>query len=96
MGIFHFLNVLNGDCSIIQHPSGHVTVVDVNNAGVAPTVAQLEKALAPGNFGQKNNPIDPIAYMRSHGLDSVFRFILTHPDMDHMGGMKAFLKPFRP
>jgi len=96
MGIFHFLNVLNGDCSVIQHPSDHVTVVDVNNAGTAPTVELLEKALAAGNFGQKNNPVDPIAYLRSHGIRSVFRFVLTHPDMDHMGGMKAFFDAFSP
>ena len=29
---FHFLNVKNGDCSIIEHGSGHVSVIDVCNA----------------------------------------------------------------
>lgn len=28
----HFLNVGHGDCTIIEHPSGRVTVVDINNA----------------------------------------------------------------
>lgn len=41
MGILHFLNVLDGDCSIIQHPSGHTTVVDVCNASVESIVEGL-------------------------------------------------------
>lgn len=97
MGIFHFLNVLDGDCSIIQHPSGHITVVDVNNAGAETMVeSALERALATGNYQQKKYPVDPIEYMRSRGMESVFRFVLTHPDMDHMGGLKAFFSELGP
>ena len=29
---FHFLNVKDGDCSVIEHGSGHVSVIDVCNA----------------------------------------------------------------
>ena len=32
MAIIHFLNVLEGDCNIIQHDSGRLTVIDVSNA----------------------------------------------------------------
>ena len=32
MSTIHFLNVLEGDCNIIQHDSGRVTVIDVSNA----------------------------------------------------------------
>lgn len=33
-------------------------------------------------------PVDPIEYMEKHlPLSSIFRFILTHPDMDHMTGL---------
>ena len=28
----HFLNVLEGDCNIIQHDSNRITVMDVSNA----------------------------------------------------------------
>ena len=28
----HFLNVNDGDCSIIEHLSGHITVIDVSAA----------------------------------------------------------------
>ena len=32
MATIHFLNVLEGDCNIIQHDSGRMTVMDVSNA----------------------------------------------------------------
>src|SRR5258707_14853972 len=28
----HFLNVGHGDCTIIEHPSGRLTMIDVNNS----------------------------------------------------------------
>lgn len=108
MGIFHFLNVKHGDCSIIQHPSSHVTVVDVCNARrntFDDRMVQLRKALAgvdaslgrvPGNFNQKDYPVNPILYMKDRGIDSIFRFILTHPDMDHMDGIKDLFAEFGP
>ncbi len=99
MGIFHFLNVNNGDCSIIQHPTGHVTVIDVCNARKAlyedATINKLLEAVAKGgNFNQKANPVNPILYMQQHGMTEIFRFILTHPDMDHMDGVKDLLEEF--
>ncbi len=32
MAVIHYLNVLEGDCNIIQHDTGRVTVIDVSNA----------------------------------------------------------------
>lgn len=32
MSVVHFLNVLEGDCNIIQHDSGRISVIDVSNA----------------------------------------------------------------
>jgi len=49
-----------------------------------------------GNFNQKKYPVNPISYMGLHGHTDVFRFILTHPDMDHMDGIKAFFDAFQP
>jgi beta-lactamase superfamily II metal-dependent hydrolase len=34
--------------------------------------------------------------MQQRRLTSVFRFILTHPDMDHMDGIAEFFKTFEP
>lgn len=103
MSKIHFLNVCDGDCTVIKHNSGHVTVIDVCNAG--PENAIVEKAQSvlaeaetgvSGNFNQKKYPVNPISYLKKHGILSVFRFIATHPDMDHLDGIKPFFKEFTP
>ncbi len=103
MPTIHYLNVLDGDCSAIKHNSGHVTVIDVCNA--SEENALLEKVMASraaeekglmGNFNQKQYPVNPISYFKNHGITSVFRFIATHPDMDHLDGFKLFCQTFEP
>ncbi|MDD5013763.1 MAG: hypothetical protein PHW73_01500 [Atribacterota bacterium] len=103
MSIVHFLNVKEGDCSIIEHTSGHVSVIDVSNARKEYTEAEklsaLVKALmekGSGNFNQKACPVNPVEYMKSFRITSIFRFILTHPDMDHMDGIKDLFEEFSP
>ena len=100
---FHFLNVKEGDCSIIEHSSGHVSVIDVCNAEKVTTQMSSEefkyfeeKARIAGNFQQKKHPVNPVEYLRKFDIDSVFRFVLTHPDMDHMDGLKDFFECFKP
>jgi|SRR5215472_3000257 len=100
----HFLNVNDGDCSVIQHYSEHVTVIDVCNAFATVPLVMAPRArslLAPPptlatDFRQKDFPVNPIEYLKTHKLTEVFRFILTHPDMDHMDGIKEFFKQFAP
>lgn len=103
MATLHFLNVREGDCSFIQHDSGRVTVIDVCNASVPDTVAERRLAEMAGrergikgNFQQKKYPVNPIAYMCDHDVASVFRYVQTHPDMDHMDGIKALFSSFAP
>lgn len=103
MPTIHYLNVKQGDCSVIQHASGHVSVIDVCNAKpVAPLTeavlrgfAKAEKGIG-GNFQQKKYPVNPVSYLKQHGIGSVFRYVQTHPDMDHMDGISAFFEEFRP
>jgi beta-lactamase superfamily II metal-dependent hydrolase len=101
----HYLNVKNGDCSYIKHFDERITVIDVNNAYLSTREKRLEEQQllksfilekARGNFNQKNNPVNPIEYLKSHNISSVFRMILTHPDMDHMDGIEDFFKTFSP
>ena len=103
MATIHFLNVKEGDCSIIEHNSDHITVIDVCNAKPVTrqqevqlaTIAKLERGIN-GNFQQKKYPVNPISYMRNHGISSIFRYIQTHPDMDHMDGINALFDEFSP
>ncbi len=103
MSTIHFLNVGEGDCSIIEHNSGHITVIDVCNARQKDPVREFmltelaakERGIR-GNFQQKKYPVNPISYMRAHGFSSIFRYIQTHPDMDHMDGIKTIFYEFGP
>lgn len=94
----HFLNVEDGDCSIIERTqSGRHTVIDICCGNIEEELSEesmfsdsiFSASKKPkGNFNQKSNPTNPVKYIQSLGLRYIHRFILTHPDMDHMDGLK--------
>lgn len=104
----HFLNVRDGDCTWIRHFDGKNTVIDICNGNAKleksmtlDTAAVLKEAMESmkglrGNFAQKNYPVNPIDYLKSFGVDNIFRFISSHPDMDHLDGIEAFFSEFSP
>jgi beta-lactamase superfamily II metal-dependent hydrolase len=111
MSTIHFLNVLEGDCNIIQHDSGRVSVIDVSNAyndedtEAEKAVKESEerkkmftRTLVPEgkiNYRQKEDPDNPIIYLKENiGTSNIFRFIVTHPDMDHLDGIKDLFTEF--
>ena len=110
MPVIHFLNVLEGDCNIIQHDSKRVTVIDVSNA-YNDIDTEAEKAVKQSemrklmkartqvpsdktDYQQKKIPDNPIQYLKKYGIDSIFRFIVTHPDMDHLDGIQDLYTEF--
>jgi beta-lactamase superfamily II metal-dependent hydrolase len=105
MAQIHFLNVGEGDCTWIQHANGANTIIDTCMAKAdeirkAMDSQAMEFSAAPnsvkGNFNQAQHPENPIKYLRKFSVKSVFRFILSHPDMDHMDGLKDFFAAFQP
>lgn len=84
---FHFINVGKGDCTIIDFPSGHLSVVDIDDSRA---VSESEKEMM--EILEKAKPNNPIDYILDNFSDEIFRFILTHPDMDHMSGIKTLFK----
>ena len=97
MGTVHFLNVKPGDCTIIQHASNRVSMIDICCAeNVAATKANFAKALEQqavrGNFRMCEVSTNPLDYLKQRGISSIFRFILTHPDMDHLDGFDSFFR----
>jgi len=110
MSVIHFLNVLEGDCNIIQHDSERVTVIDVSNAYNDYDTAEeievkksqirkdmYERTLVPSDkkdYRQKRLPDNPILYLKKLKIQSIFRFIITHPDMDHLDGIKDLFDEF--
>jgi beta-lactamase superfamily II metal-dependent hydrolase len=69
----HFLNVGKGNCTIIEFPSGHLTMIDIDNSKIDDDDDALTE------------PID--YFLSKFPNQSLFRFILTHPDMDHLSGL---------
>ena len=103
MARVHFLNVGNGDCSIIEHESGRVTMIDIcsgnKDESVQKAAAAILEALQPStkpsvNYGMRQRPTNPISYMKRNGIKATFRFILTHPDCDHLDGFDALCEEF--
>jgi beta-lactamase superfamily II metal-dependent hydrolase len=111
----HFLNVNDGDCSLIEHASRRNTMIDVSAAKMPSAkraqslvrlslresffdLERLESVVAsvPGNFNRSEHPVNPIVYMKERGIHSIFRFISTHPDMDHLDGIEALFRAFSP
>lgn len=110
MSKIHFLNVLEGDCNIIQHDSGRVSVIDISAAyndydtaeEIAVKNSQLRKDMhertqVPSDkkdYKQKKIPDNPIVYLKKFGVKDIFRFIITHPDMDHLDGIQDLFTEF--
>ena len=84
----HFLNVGKGNCTVLDFPSAHLSVVDLDDSR---SISKAERM----NLGllKKAIPINPIDYILENFPDrEVFRFILSHPDMDHMSGIETLFK----
>jgi competence protein ComEC len=73
----HFLDVGHGDCTIIEHPSGRITVIDLNETSYKSCI----------------NYIKGLLYTRN--IKSIFRYIQTHPDIDHIRGLSRLLREVR-
>ena len=86
----HCLNVGCGDCFILERDSGRVTMIDIcgGNFDTRKLSEARLGAKPPGDYQMREKPTNPIEYLTSKGLIQIWRFILTHPDMDHMDGIK--------
>lgn len=103
MATIHFLNVGEGDCILIQHNSGRVSMIDISCGNLSKIsestnsiskLAGLENSGGSGNYKMKDYPTKPQNYLADLGIDAIWRFILTHPDMDHLDGFSALMDEF--
>ena len=84
----NFLNVGHGDCTVIKFPSGRISMIDINNA------FSLDDETSNEYFSSTGKAYDiqltnPIEWLNDNGINSLFRFTCTHPDMDHLTGISA-------
>ena len=98
----HFLNVGHGDSAIIELPE-RTMMIDINNGQALDESTKNELmesfSISPIDLIFKsfnevllekgyNIPLtNPIEYLKGLGINSIFRFILSHPHMDHMTGL---------
>lgn len=66
------------------------SIVDIVKAE---TLANAKSPL--GNFRMCEKITNPIDYVKERGWGSIFRFILSHPDMDHMDGLSRLVSEVR-
>jgi beta-lactamase superfamily II metal-dependent hydrolase len=79
-----FLNVGKGNTTIIDFPSNRLSIIDIDDSR---SITEDDKKLMEKSG--KAVLTDPVAYIIQNYSDKeIFRFILTHPDMDHMSGLK--------
>lgn len=93
----HFVNVHPGDCTIIKHASGHVSMIDICDGNIETysesvySPPPLKGSEVSGNYGMCNCNSNSVNYFLSLDIGNIFRFILTHPDMDHLDGFNRLL-----
>jgi beta-lactamase superfamily II metal-dependent hydrolase len=92
----NILNVGRGSCAVVESPSGRKSMVDINDggelreaAGMSPAARFLEGAAMNS---LRSKLVDPLAWCKRNGITQLFRFILSHPDADHMAGLRRVLR----
>lgn len=85
------IDVGQGDSLLLITPDGHTMLVDAGGFGGPP---QLSSANAHGNFDIGEDVVSSALWAR--GIRRLDVVALSHAHSDHMGGMQAILKNFRP
>ncbi len=100
MAEIHVLNVGQGDCIILKSNSNRITMFDICGGNIAretdrATLTYMEKTSVSGNFKMCKHPTNPLSFLQDKmGSPEIFRFILSHPDMDHMDGFDGLMRKF--
>jgi competence protein ComEC len=95
----HVLNVGRGSCTVVASPSGRTTMIDINDGGkLRPDEYEAIKQRSSLAFfaeaqTKKEEQLldDPIDWYLARFGKFMHRFILSHPDMDHMSGIRRLL-----
>lgn len=76
----YFLNVGQGDATLIQFPNGKVMQIDAGMGG--------------GRYSRDRGSIVLVPFYKSVGIERIDIAHGSHPDMDHIGGFLTLLKTF--
>ena len=91
----NILNVGRGSCAVVESPSGRKSMIDINDggelreaAGMSAATRLLQEAAIKSLEEQAGRP-DRV--VQSEWDPQLWRFILSHPDADHMAGLRRIL-----
>jgi competence protein ComEC len=85
-----FLDVGQGDATLVLLPNGKSLLVDAGGFPVAP----LQDPAEGPRFDIGERVVRPA--LRAFGVRSLDTFVITHGDPDHIGGADAAMRSFRP
>jgi len=98
MPTVHCITVGQGDCTILEHGSGRVSMIDICGGNLERETtrksAQNFASRPRGNYGMCKSPTNPLDYLDDIGVSKIWRFISTHPDMDHLDGFDRLIDEF--
>ncbi len=86
------IDVGQGDSLLVVGPTGRTMLIDAG--GPTGAAANAENAVANSAFDVGEEVVSP--YLWSRRLRRIDVLVLTHAHSDHMGGMPAILRNFRP
>lgn len=91
----NILNVGAGSCAVIESPSGRASMIDINDGSdlrEAAAMSPADRFLRESAIrALKAKLVDPINFCKRNGIGELWRFILSHPDGDHMAGIRRVL-----
>lgn len=82
--IVSYINVEQGDSTLIQTPEGKTILIDCGNS------YEFSKGSKKIVFDAAERYIVP--YLRHQGINKIDVLVLTHPDSDHIGGYQSLQK----
>lgn len=77
-----FLDVGQGDAAVVRFPNGRTMAIDAGNGGAG------QGGRTVYDYGR--NAVVP--FLRFRGIGKIDRFLVTHADADHCGGLASVLK----
>ncbi|MBA4493100.1 DNA internalization-related competence protein ComEC/Rec2 [Paenactinomyces guangxiensis] len=84
-----FLDVGQGDCTVIETMKGKVILVDGGGIPAFPRES-WQKRSDPFEVGKKVL----VPYLKYRGIRRIDELVLTHGDLDHIGGLQAVAERF--